>query len=167
MVGGPAAVTPIEFQVEAMNLPLRIKSTISTIPAVLALACLSMMHAASAQESSPDSHLNSAASSGNISPHQRGQRKDILRPDGSYISLLVGSFRRNLAYIDTFTTTAATEVEVRTAPDGSIVSYKLVKSSGADLWDRAVLDAIEKTKVLPLDAEGRVPPLFILAFSPR
>ena len=59
------------------------------------------------------------------------------------------------------------EVEVRTAPDGTIVGRRLVRASGVREWDDAVLRAIDKTGQLPRDTDGRVPPTLVLAFRPR
>jgi colicin import membrane protein len=58
-------------------------------------------------------------------------------------------------------------VEVRTAPDGTIISRKLLKSSGVKNWDDAVLKAIDKTEVLPRDVDGRVPSALVFSFRPR
>jgi colicin import membrane protein len=58
-------------------------------------------------------------------------------------------------------------VEVRTAPDGTIVGRKVLKSSGSKAWDEAVLKAIDKTEVLPRDTDGRVPPALVITFRPR
>ena len=61
----------------------------------------------------------------------------------------------------------AAEVEVRCAPDGTIVSRKLVKSSGNSAWDNAVLKAIDKTEILPRDTDGTIPTMMVLGFKPR
>lgn len=61
----------------------------------------------------------------------------------------------------------AAEVEVRCAPDGTIVSRKLTKSSGNTGWDNAVLKAIDKTEVLPRDTDGRVHSPLLLVFKPN
>ena len=61
----------------------------------------------------------------------------------------------------------AAEVEVRCAPDGTIVSRKLTKSSGNAAWDNAVLKAIDKTEVLPRDTDGRVHSPLLLVFKPN
>jgi colicin import membrane protein len=61
----------------------------------------------------------------------------------------------------------AAEVEVRCAPDGTIVSKKLTKSSGNSAWDNAVLKAIDKTEVLPRDTDGRVHSPLLLVFKPN
>ena len=61
----------------------------------------------------------------------------------------------------------AAEVEVRGAPDGTIVNKKLVKSSGNVAWDNAVLKAIDKTEILPRDTDGRVHSPLLLVFKPN
>jgi colicin import membrane protein len=59
------------------------------------------------------------------------------------------------------------EVEVRAAPDGTIVGRKLIKSSGVASWDEAVLKAIDKTEILPRDTDGRVPSPLLISFRPK
>ena len=61
----------------------------------------------------------------------------------------------------------AAEVEVRCAPDGTIVRRKLTKSSGNPAWDNAVLNAIDKTEILPRDTDGRVHSPLLLVFKPN
>ena len=69
--------------------------------------------------------------------------------------------------IITLTRNPGAEVEVRAAPDGTIVSRKLSRSSGVKAWDEAVLKAVDKTGSLPLDVDGRVPPEMLITFLPR
>ena len=72
-----------------------------------------------------------------------------------------------IVYTETLATNPEALVEVRTSPDGTIVSRKLTKSSGIPSWDDAVLRAIDKTAVLPRDLDGRVPPVLEISFRPR
>jgi colicin import membrane protein len=58
-------------------------------------------------------------------------------------------------------------VEVRTAPDGTIIGRTLTKSSGVKAWDDAVLRAIDKTEIIPRDIDGRVPASFPVNFGPK
>jgi colicin import membrane protein len=58
-------------------------------------------------------------------------------------------------------------VEVRSAPDGTIVSAKLVKSSGLKSWDDAVVAALIKMEMMPRDIDGRVPTPVLIAFRPK
>ena len=59
------------------------------------------------------------------------------------------------------------EVEVRTAPDGTITSRKQTTPSGVKSWDEAVLRAIDKTGKLPRDVDGRVPSSLEIRFRPK
>ena len=59
------------------------------------------------------------------------------------------------------------EVEIKVAPDGTILSQRLLKSSGLKEWDEAVQRAIDRTQVLPRDVDGRVPSTMVIAFRPR
>ena len=59
-------------------------------------------------------------------------------------------------------------VQIRVAPDGTILSSRLMDSSGSAGWDKAVLDGIDKTRSLPLDEKGRIPDsVFEIGISPR
>ena len=58
-----------------------------------------------------------------------------------------------------------TEVEVKCAPDGSIVGRRITKPSGNPVWDEIVLRAIDRTATLPRDTDGRIPPTMLLTFS--
>ena len=59
------------------------------------------------------------------------------------------------------------EVEVQTAPDGRIVSRRILKPSGTRDWDDAVLRAIDRTAILPRDVDGRIPAAMIITFRPH
>ena len=56
---------------------------------------------------------------------------------------------------------------MRTAPDGTIIARRLVKSSGHHDWDDAVLRAIDRTGTLPRDTDGRVPGTLIVSFRAK
>lgn len=75
--------------------------------------------------------------------------------------------RPNITFTDDAPGNPRAEVEVRAAPDGTIVGKRLVKSSGNPAWDDAVLKAIDKTESLPKDIDGRVPSSLIIGFRPR
>lgn len=61
----------------------------------------------------------------------------------------------------------STEVAVELAPDGTIISRKVLKSSGDAGWDRAVLKAIDDAQTLPKDDDGNVPKQVRLNFKPK
>ena len=60
-----------------------------------------------------------------------------------------------------------TVVEVRLAPDGTIIGKRVTKASGVRSWDDAVMRALDRTEVLPLDVDGRVHTPMELVFRPR
>lgn len=88
-------------------------------------------------------------------------------PSASYAGRIIGRIKPNIVYTDDIVGNPVAEVEVRTAPDGTIVGRKILKSSGVKAWDEAVLKAIDKTEVLPRDTDGRVPPALVITFRPR
>ena len=56
---------------------------------------------------------------------------------------------------------------MRTTSDGTIMSQRLIKSSGNKAWDDAVIKAIVRTGSLPRDTDGRVPTPMIIEFRPN
>lgn len=58
-------------------------------------------------------------------------------------------------------------VSVRMAPDGSLLSVRLAKSSGNAGWDNAVLRAVERSDPLPRDENGMAPSNINIYFQPR
>lgn len=104
---------------------------------------------------------------GSGEPASRGTAKQSAGPSASYGGRIRARVKPNITYTESVTGNPTAEVEVRTSPDGTIISRKLVKSSGVKSWDDAVLNAIDKTEVLPRDVDGRVPPSLTLVFSPK
>jgi colicin import membrane protein len=89
-------------------------------------------------------------------------------PSDSYGGRIRARVKPNITFDPTsISGNPAAEVEVRCAPDGTIVSKKLVKSSGNSAWDNAVLKAIDKTEILPRDTDGRVHSPLLLVFRPN
>jgi colicin import membrane protein len=88
-------------------------------------------------------------------------------PSASYAGKVKAAVRPNLVFTGMAEFNAAAEVEVTAAPGGSIIARRLIKSSGYKDWDEAVLRAIDKTRSLPRDADGRVPSTLIIAFRPN
>ena len=96
-----------------------------------------------------------------------GQSVRSAGPSASYAARIRGRIKPNIVYTAPVAGDLVTEVDVRCAPDGRILSRKLVKSSGIDAWDQAVLRAIDKTEVLPRDTDGTVPSLLSIEFNAR
>jgi colicin import membrane protein len=88
-------------------------------------------------------------------------------PSAGYAARIRARIKPNIVFADDTPGNPVADVEVRTAPDGSIVARKLLKSSGVTGWDDAVLKAIDKTEVLPRDIDGRVPSTLVISFRPK
>jgi colicin import membrane protein len=88
-------------------------------------------------------------------------------PSASYGGRIRARIKPNIVFTEELVGNPSATVEVRTAPDGTIVGRKLLKASGDKAWDEAVLKAIDKTEVLPRDTDGRVPPVLEISFKPK
>ena len=88
-------------------------------------------------------------------------------PSASYAGRIRARIKPNITFTDDVAGNPKAEVEVKTSPDGNILSRKLLSSSGNKAWDEAVLKAIDKTAVLPRDEDGRVPPVLEISFRPK
>ena len=88
-------------------------------------------------------------------------------PSGGYDGRVAARVRPNIVYPDLVSGNPRAEVEVRLAPDGTIVGKRLVQSSGNKAWDDAVLRALDKTETLPRDVDGRVPASLTIVFRPQ
>ena len=88
-------------------------------------------------------------------------------PSASYAGRLVGRIKPNITYPGDVLGNPRAEVEVKVSPDGTILSRRIVQTSGNKAWDDAVLRAIDKTEIFPKDSDGRVPPVIVLGFRPQ
>lgn len=88
-------------------------------------------------------------------------------PSPSYGGRIRARIKPNIVFTDDISGNPTAEVEVRTSSDGTIISRKLIKSSGEKSWDEAVLRAIDKTEKFPPDVDGRVPSSLIISFRPK
>jgi colicin import membrane protein len=99
-------------------------------------------------------------------PAATGNAARTSGPSASYAGRIKARVKPNIVLTSTVAGNPAATVEVRVAPDGTIVGRKLVTSSGSPAWDETVLRAIDKTEVLPKDTDGRVPPVISMTFRP-
>jgi len=88
-------------------------------------------------------------------------------PSASYAGRIRARIKPNITFTEDVAGNPKAEVEVRTSPDGTILSRKLLSSSGNKAWDEAVLKAIDNTATLPRDEDGRVPPVLEISFRPK
>ena len=59
-----------------------------------------------------------------------------------------------------------TAISVHCAPTGSLLSATITRSSGNAAWDMAALRAVQRSDPMPLDADGRTPPDFVIVLRP-
>jgi colicin import membrane protein len=107
------------------------------------------------------------AAVGNGASDATGSAKQSSGPSASYAGRIAARIKPNITYTEVVVGNPTADVEVRTSPDGTIISRKLVKSSGIKSWDDAVLSAIDKTEKLPPDTDGRVIASLTLGFRPK
>lgn len=84
-----------------------------------------------------------------------------------YQDRLRAAVRPNIVYTEIISGNPTAEVEVRTLPDGTVISSRITKSSGVPSWDEAVLKAMERTAKLPRDENGRTPSPIPFLFRPK
>ena len=102
------------------------------------------------------------------SPNATGDALRASGPSPSYGGRIIARVKPNIVFNpDDISGNPVAEVEVRTAPDGKIMSRKLIKSSGNKAWDEAVIKALDKTDTLPRDTDGTIPTMMVLGFKPR
>jgi colicin import membrane protein len=100
-------------------------------------------------------------------PGSTGTADRTAAPSDGYTGRVIARIKPNIVFIDTLASNPEAEVLVRLAPDGRIISQKLVRSSGSPEWDQAVQRAIARTEILPRDIDGRVPSSMSITFRPR
>lgn len=88
-------------------------------------------------------------------------------PSANYAGRIIARIKPNITFTEDVVGNPRAEVEVRTSPDGTILSRKILSISGNRSWDDAVLKAIDKTAILPRDEDGRVPPVLEISFRPK
>lgn len=108
-----------------------------------------------------------AGATGNGAPTSNGSAAQSSGPSGSYAGRIIARIKPNITYPDDVTGNPRTEVEIRVAPNGAILSRRMTQSSGIKSWDEAVLRAIDKTETLPRDTDGTVQPIMVMGFRPK
>jgi len=88
-------------------------------------------------------------------------------PSAAYAGRIKARIKPNIVLPAEVSGNPIAEVEVKIAPDGSIIGRRVSKTSGNPVWDETVLRAIDRTATLPRDSDGRVPPTMILVFPRR
>jgi colicin import membrane protein len=100
-------------------------------------------------------------------PNDAGSAVRASGPSPGYAGRIKARIRPNVTFTETVSGNPVVEVEIRTSPDGTILSQKISKSSGVPSWDNAVLRGIEKTEILPKDVDGTIPTRMTIVYSLR
>ena len=98
----------------------------------------------------------------NGSANDTGTVRKSSGPSASYGGVLRAAIRPNVVFTEEIVGNPMATVEVRVNSDGSIISQRLVKSSGNKSWDDAAVNAIIRTRVMPRDVDGRMPDTILL-----
>lgn len=86
-----------------------------------------------------------------------GSAQQSSGPSSGYGGRVKAKVKPNLVFTSAPPGNPKVTIEVRLAPDGTILGRpRVVKSSGNREWDEAVVRAFEKTEVLPRDTDGSV-----------
>ncbi|MBN8487772.1 MAG: cell envelope integrity protein TolA [Burkholderiales bacterium] len=105
--------------------------------------------------------------SGTGAPGSAGTAARDAGPSANYAGRILARIKPNIVLTDEVTGNPRAEVELRVAPDGSIIGRRIIQSSGNKVWDDTVLRAVDRTAVLPRDTDGRVPSTIVVGFRPR
>lgn len=85
----------------------------------------------------------------------------------SYAQRIRAAILPHIAFANESDGNPVAEVKVTTRPDSEVIDVELIESSGNKDWDRAVRRAVLKAGRIPLDINGKVPPVLIISFRPK
>ena len=86
----------------------------------------------------------------------------------TYGAIVKAAIKPNVVFGEDITGNPMAKVEVRLTLDGTIISQRLIASSGNKAWDDAAMNGITRTRVMPRDVDGRIPDTtLILEMRPK
>ncbi len=86
----------------------------------------------------------------------------------TYGAIVKAAIKPNVVFTDEIVGNPLAKIEVRLTLDGTIISQRLVSSSGNKAWDEAAMNGITRTRVMPRDVDGRIPDTtLILEMRPK
>ena len=88
-------------------------------------------------------------------------------PSATYAGRIIARLKPNVTLTDSVPGNPGVEVEIRCAPDGTIIGRRITKSSGSTVWDDAVVKAIDKTGTLPRDTNGKALDTMTISWHPQ
>ncbi|SOY45613.1 cell envelope integrity protein TolA [Cupriavidus taiwanensis] len=89
------------------------------------------------------------------------------KPSSGYAERVRQRVKPNIIFTEEVAGNPAAVVAVHMAPDGSLLSTRLAKSSGNAGWDNAVLRAVQRSDPLPRDSNGVAPSNILITFWPK
>ena len=85
----------------------------------------------------------------------------------TYADKIRMAIKPNITFVEKVAGNPKATVVILVNEQGQIYSRDLIEKSGLDSWDQAVLKAIDRTKVIPKDTNGKVPPKLEISFRPN
>lgn len=119
------------------------------------------------QQASENLPRSSAPKKSGPKQNNAGSVEKSPEPSASYVGRIKSRIIPNIsrdAMSDRLGEEGNTTVEIKASEDGTIISQRIVQSSGFKRIDDAILKGINKTEVLPRDTDGRVPPTITITF---
>ncbi|WP_427309504.1 cell envelope integrity protein TolA [Cupriavidus sp. H39] len=89
------------------------------------------------------------------------------KPSSGYAERVRQRVKPNIIFNEDVAGNPAAVVAVHMAPDGSLLSARLARSSGNAGWDNAVLRAVQRSDPLPRDSNGVAPSDILITFWPK
>jgi colicin import membrane protein len=89
------------------------------------------------------------------------------KPSSGYAERVRQRVKPNIIFNEDVAGNPAAVVAVHMAPDGSLLSTRLARSSGNAGWDTAVLRAVQRSDPLPRDTNGVAPSNILITFWPK
>lgn len=97
-----------------------------------------------------------------------GNKAQSSGPSNGYENRIKARVNPNLTFTGARSGIAKMLLEVRMAPDGTILGRpRIIKSSGNREWDDSVVRAFEKTQTLPRDADGSIYPVLEIEWTAK
>lgn len=111
-----------------------------------------------------NAQLGSAGGGGN----PKGTAAQGNGASSTYGAIVKAAIKPNVVFTDEIVGNPMAKIEVRLTLDGTIISQRLVASSGNKAWDDAAMNGITRTRVMPRDVDGRIPDTtLILDMKPK
>ncbi len=99
-------------------------------------------------------------------PQATGTALQSSGPSATYAGRVMARVRPNIRPTKDYPRELVTDVLVRSAPDGAILSAVIKRSSGNAEWDEWAIRAVLATATLPRDTDGTVPKELVIGIRP-